>query len=331
MRKLLLAVAFAATLPNIGSLTTQAQAQTTEKVYRIGLLSPGAGLSQFDAAFLQGLKELGYVEGRNLVLEARYAGGKNDRLPSLAAELVDAKVDLILAGAATALLAAKATTKTVPLIMTLGADPVAFGVAESLARPGGNIAGLTEVAPHLTPDRLKLLKEVMPGLSRVAILWQPGSLQETTFKKTVADTEAIGRSVGVQTQIVEARAAGDLEGAFAAMASERAEALIVLVSPMFAAERTRIIERAASGRLPAIYEWVLFVESGGLMSYGANLPDIYRRAAGIADKILKGAKPADLPVEPPTMFDFGVNLKSAASLGLSIPPALRTRANKVIE
>jgi putative ABC transport system substrate-binding protein len=284
-----------------------------------------------ERAFLQGLKELGYIEGQNLVIESRYAGGRNDVLPGLAAELVQAKVDVILAGNANALLAAKSTTSTVPLIMTLGADPVSFGVVESLTRPGGNIAGLTEVAPHLTPDRLELLKQIAPGLSRVAILWQPNSLQEATFKKTIADTEARGRLLGVDVQVVEARTLEGFDGAFAAMTAQKADALIVLVSPMFNAERARIIQRAASGRLPAISEWMSFVESGGLVSYGANLPDIYRRAATIADKILKGAKPADLPVEQPAVFDLGINLQTAAALGLQIPAGLRTRANKVIE
>jgi len=286
--------------------------------------------SGFDAVFLQGLKDLGYIEGQNLVIESRYAGGRNEMLPSLAAELVQAKVDVIFAGAANALLAAKATTNTVPLIMTLGADPVSFGVVESLTRPGGNVAGLTEVAPHLTPDRLKLLKEIAPGVGRVAILWQPSSLQQATFKKTIVD-QAMGRSLGVEVLVVEAGAPADFEGAFAAMAAQKADALIVLVSPMFNGERTQIVQRAASARLPAIYEWTLFVDSGGLISYGANLSDIYRRAATIADKILKGAKPADLPVEQPAIFDLGINVKTAAALGLQVPPGLRTRANRVVE
>src|SRR5262245_51687161 len=327
MKKLLLTVAFAAMLTSNWVAQTHLYAQSPAKIHRVGLLSPGPRPPQpsgFDAVFLQGLKDLGYIEGQNLVIESRYAGGRNEMLPSLAAELVQSNVDVIFAGAANALLAAKATTNTIPLIMTLGADPVSFGVVESLTRPGGNVAGLTEVAPHLTPDRLKLLKEIAPGLSRVVILWQPSSLQEATFRKTVADTEAMGRSLGVGLQVVEARTPGDFEGAFATMASQKADALIVLVSPMFNGERAQIVQRAASGRLPAIYEWMLFVESGGLISYGANLPDIYRRAASIADKILKGAKPADLPVEQPAVFDLGINLKAASALGLQIPPGLRT-------
>jgi len=334
MRKLLLAITFAITLTSNGTAPSEVYAQSPGKVHRVGLLSPAprpAQPSALERAFLQGLKELGYIEGQNLVIESRYAGGRNDVLPGLAAELVQAKVDVILAGNANALLAAKSTTSTVPLIMTLGADPVSFGVVESLTRPGGNIAGLTEVAPHLTPDRLELLKQIAPGLSRVAILWQPNSLQEATFKKTIADTEARGRLLGVDVQVVEARTLEGFDGAFAAMTAQKADALIVLVSPMFNAERARIIQRAASGRLPAISEWMSFVESGGLVSYGANLPDIYRRAATIADKILKGAKPADLPVEQPAVFDLGINLQTAAALGLQIPAGLRTRANKVIE
>jgi putative tryptophan/tyrosine transport system substrate-binding protein len=224
MKKLLLAVAFAAILTSNWVAQTHVYAQSPGKVHRVGLLSPGPRPPQpsgFDAVFLQGLKDLGYIEGQNLVIESRYAGGRNEMLPSLAAELVQAKVDVILAGAANALVAAKATTNTIPLIMTLGADPVSVGVVESLTRPGGNVAGLTEVAPHLTPDRLKLLKEIAPGVSRVAILWQPSSLQEATFKKTIADTEVMGRSLGVEVQVVEARAPGDFEGAFAAMAASK--------------------------------------------------------------------------------------------------------------
>jgi putative tryptophan/tyrosine transport system substrate-binding protein len=329
-REFLHLAAGAALLPAVSWVASYAQ--NLQKPYRVGLLSPTAGPSQNDAAFLQGLKELGYVEGQTFILETRYAAGKIELLPSLALELVQAKVDLILAGNYRALLAAKATTSSVPLIMTLGADPVAFGVVDSLVRPGGNVTGLSEAAPHLTPDRLKLLKELIPGLSQVAVLWQPSSLQEVTFRKTVAETEVVGRSLGIDIHVVEVRdAATDLNAAFSAMAAQKAEAVIVLISPMFSGERDRIIAHAASHRLPAIYEWTQFVDAGGLISYGANLADIYRRAAGFADRILKGARPGDLAVEQPTLFDLSVNVKTAATLGLSIPRPLLVRANKVVE
>jgi putative tryptophan/tyrosine transport system substrate-binding protein len=310
-REFLHLAAGAALLPGVPGVASYAQ--NFQKVYRIGLLSPTAGPLATDAAFLQGLKELGYVERQTFILETRYAAGKIELLPSLALELVQAKVDLILAGNYRALLAAKATTSSVPLIMTLGADPVAFGVVDSLVRPGGNITGLSEAAPHLTPDRLKLLKELIPGLSQVAVLWQPGSLQELTLKKTVAETEVVGRSLGIDIRVVEVRAATDFNAAFSAMAEQKAEAVIVLISPMFSGERDRIIAHAASHRLPAIYEWSQFVDAGGLISYGANLADIYRRAAGFADRILNGAKPGDLAVEQPTLFDLSVNVKTAAT------------------
>src|SRR5262249_31546208 len=211
------------------------------------------------------------------------------------------------------------------------ADPVVAGIVQSLTRPGGNVTGITEMAPELTPRRLEMLKEIVPTLSRVAILWQPGTLSEEVFRQMLKETQATAQSLGVQLQVVEAKEVADFDVAFSAMVKERAEALIVLVNPMFNVQRRHIIERAERHRLPAIYEWKEFVRSGGLISYGADVQDVYRRAAGFVDKILKGAKPADLPVEGPIRFDVSVNLKTAKALGLAIPQRIRSQAIEALE
>jgi len=229
------------------------------------------------------------------------------------------------------LLVAKKITRQIPIIMTTSGDPVAMGVVVSLTHPGGNVTDITEMAPQLTPRRLELLKEIVPTLSRVAILWQPGSLSEDTFKQMLRETEATARSLSVQLQVVEATAVADFDAAFSAMVKERAEALIVLISPMFNLEQRHIIERAEKHRLPAIYEWKEFVRSGGLISYGADLTDIYLRAAGFVDKILKGARSADLPVEGPTRFDMAVNVKTAQALGLTIPQSILSQTVEAIK
>jgi putative ABC transport system substrate-binding protein len=215
--------------------------------------------------------------------------------------------------------------------MTPSADPVVAGIVQSLARPGGNVTGITEMAPELTPKRLEMLKEIVPTLSRVAILWQPGTLSEEAFKRMLKDTQATAGSLGVQIQVVEAKEVSDFDGAFAAMVQERAEALIVMINPMYNVQRRHIIERADKHRLPAIYEWKEFVQSGGLLSYGADVQDIYRRSAGFVDKILKGSKPSDLPVEGPTRFDIAVNLKTAKALGLTIPQSILSRSVATLE
>jgi putative tryptophan/tyrosine transport system substrate-binding protein len=310
-----------------------AEAQAPTKVARVGWMSrggPTAKDTNMDA-FRQGMRELGYVEGQSFVLEPRYAGGKSELMPEQAAELERAGVDVIIAGPFEGLQAAKQSTSHVPIIMTPSADPVATGIVKSLDRPGGTITGITEMMPELTPQRLNLLKQIVPTLSRVAILWQPGTLTEDTFKKMLKETQGAARSIGVHIQIVEAAKVEDFDAAFSAMAKERAEGLIVLVNPMFNVQRQHIIERAAKYRLPAIYEWKPFVQSGGLISYGADVPDIYRRTAGFVDKIVKGAKPADLPVEGPKLFDMAVNLKAAKALGLTIPESIVKQAVQVIE
>ena len=310
-----------------------AQAQQPPRVARVGWMSlatPTAPALNFDV-FRQGLRDLGYVEGQNLILEPRYTGGKNDLLPELIADLERVGVDIIVAGPFAALRVAKQTTTRIPIVMTPSADPVVAGIVQSLARPGGNVTGITEMAPQLTPKRLELLKEIVPTLSRVAILWQPGSLSEEAFKQMLQETQVTARSLGVQLQVVEAKEVAYFDAAFSAMVKERAEAVIVLVNPMFNVQRRHIIERAANHRLPAIYEWKEFVGSGGLISHGADVQDIYRRAAGLVNKILKGAKPADLPVEGPMRFDLAVNLKTAKALGLTIPQSILVWADEVIQ
>jgi ABC-type uncharacterized transport system substrate-binding protein len=310
-----------------------ANAQAPTKVARIGWMSRGNPTAS-DAAmdtFRQGMRELGYVEGQTFVMEPRYAGGKRELMPEQAAELERAGVDVIIAGPFEALQAAKQSTSRVPIIMTPSADPVTTGIVKSLDRPGGTITGITEMMPELTPQRLNLLKQIVPTLSRVAILWQPGTLSEDAFKRMLQETQATARAIGVAIQVVEAAKVEDFDAAFAAMAQERADGLIVLVNPMFFVQRQHIIERAAKHRLPAIYEWKPFVQSGGLISYGADVPDVYRRAAGLVDKILKGAKPGDLPVEGPTRFDMGINLKTAKDLGVTIPESMVKQAVEVIE
>jgi len=310
-----------------------ANSQAQTKVARIGWMSRG-DLTANDpnrAAFRQGMRELGYVEGRNFVIETRYAGGKSELMPEQAADLERAGVEVIVAGPFEALQAAKQRTSRVPIVMTPSADPTVTGIIKNLARPEGNITGIVEMTPDLTPQRLNLLKQIVPALTRVAILCQPGALSEDTFKQMLSRTQATARLMGVRIQVVEVTKVDDFDAAFSAMVKERAEGLIVLVNPMFNLQRNHIIERAAKHRLPAIYEWKQFVQSGGLISYGADVPDVYRRAAAIVDKILRGAKPRDLPVEGPTLFDIGVNLKSAEALGVTIPESIRNQAVLVIK
>lgn len=312
-------------------VVTEAQAPT--KVARVGWMSR-AGPTAKDAnmdAFRQGMRELGYVEGRTFVIEARYADGKNERMPEQAADLERSGVDVIIAGPFEALQAARQSTSRVPIIMTPSVDPAATGVVKNPTHPEGNITGITEMMPELTPQRLQLLKQIVPGLSRAAILWWPGTLTEDAFKKMLKETQATGRSIGVEVQVVEAASVGDLDAAFSAMLKERVDGLIVLVNPTFFVQRQHIIERAAKHWLPAIYEWKPFVQSGGLISYGADVPDIYRRTAEFVDKIIKGAKPADLPVQGPKLFDMAVNLKTARALGVTVPESIVKQAVQVIE
>ncbi len=265
------------------------------------------------------------------MIEYRSAEGKYERFPALAAELVALKVDVIVAPPTVAALAAKQATRTLPIVFIGAADPVTDGLVTSLARPGGNVTGLSNLTSELVGKRLELLKQAVPGVSRVAFLWQPGGSGERTEKDMLKEADVAGRALGVRLQVVEARGPDDFDRAFSDMTRARAGALTVFGSPMLINERRRLVDLAAKNRLPAAYPSREFVDAGGLMAYGANLADLLRRAATYVDKILKGRKPADLPVEQPTKFEFVIHLKTAKALGLTIPPSLLGRADEVIQ
>jgi len=309
-----------------------ANAQQAAKIARIGYLSADlAGGSGLREAFRQGLRDLGYVEGRNFVIEYRDAEGKFERLPALAAELVALEVDVIVAPITVAALAAKQATRTIPIVFVGASDPVTSGLVTSLARPGGNAAGLSNLAPELVGKRLQLLTQAVPGVSRVAVLWQPGFVGERTEKDLLKEAEVAARGLRMRLQFVKARGPEDFDRAFSDMTSAGADALIVLPSSMLFNERRRLVDLAAKHRLLAVYFGREFVDAGGLMAYGPNFADVFRRAATYVDKILKGAKPADLPVEQPTKFELVINLKTAKALGLEVPPTLLASADEVIE
>ena len=309
-----------------------AEAQPAAKVYRIGYLSSNlAGSSYMTEGFRQGLRDLGYVEGRNVVIEFRDADGKLERLPALATELVALKVDVILVGGTVAALATKQATSTVPIVFVSAIDPVTDGLVTSLARPGGNTTGLSTLAPELLGKRLEHLKQVVPGVSQVAVLWQPGALSERTERDLRKEAEVAARALGVRLQFVEVRGPGDFDKAFSDMTNARAGALTVLGGTMFLIERRHLVDLAAKNRLPAMYGLREYVDAGGLMCYGPNNADMFRRAATYVDKILKGTKPADLPVEQPTKFELVINLKTAKGLGLTIPQSVLARADDLIQ
>jgi putative ABC transport system substrate-binding protein len=310
-----------------------AEAQQAAKIARIGYLA-GASLSaspHLEEAFRQGLRDLGYVEGGNVVIEYRDAAGKPERFPALAAELVALKVDIIVAPTTLTAVAAKQTTKALPIVFVTAGDPVGSGLVTSLARPGGNVTGLSILAPELVGKRLGLLTQAVPGVSRVAVLRQPGAMGERMDKDMQQEADLAARALGVRLHLVEARGPADFDRAFSDISRARAGALTVLGSTMFANERRRLVDLAAKNRLPAVYTLREYVDAGGLMAYGPNAADMYRRAATYVDKILKGAKPADLPVQQPTKFELVINLKAAKALGLTIPPSLLERADQVIE
>jgi putative ABC transport system substrate-binding protein len=308
------------------------KAQQGAKVPRIGYLAVDrAAGPHLIEAFRQGLRDLGYVEGSNVVIEYRDAEGKFERLPALAAELVALKVDVIVAGGTPLILAAKQATRTLPIVFAAASDPVTDGLVTSLARPGGNVTGLSNIAPELVGKRLELLKQAVPGVSRVAVLWQPGATGERTEKDMLKGAEVAARALGVRLQVVEARGPADFDRAFSDMTRARADALTVLPSVMFITERRRLVDLAAKNRLPAVYPSREYVDVGGLMAYGPHVADLFRRAATYVDKILKGAKPGDLPIEQPTKFELVINLKTAKALGLTIPPSLLARADEVIQ
>jgi putative tryptophan/tyrosine transport system substrate-binding protein len=281
--------------------------------------------------FLQGLRDLGYVEGHNLVIEVRSAEGQHERYAALATELAALKVDVIVtSGGTSAALAAKQATRTLPIVFIGVGDPVTSGLVASLARPGGNATGLSVVAPELISKRIELLTQAVSGVKRIAVLWQPGALDERTQKDRLKRAEDAGHTLGVQLQFVEARGPKDLDRAFSEMTRARAGALTDL-DGTFWTERKRLVDLAATHRLPAVYATREFVDIGGLMSYGSDLADLFRRAATYVDKILKGAKPSAMPVEQPTKFELVINLKTAKALGLTIPPSVLGRADQVIE
>jgi putative ABC transport system substrate-binding protein len=309
-----------------------AEAQQAAKVARIGYLSPNLAASpHLHEAFRQRLRDLGYVEGRNVVIEYRDAEGKPERVAALAAELVALKVDVIVAPSTLAALAAKQATRTLPIVFPVAADPVGSGLVTSLARPGGNVTGLSLLGPELVGKRLELLTRAAPGVSRVAVLWQPGGQGERTDKDMLKQEKAAARALGVQLQFLESRGPADFDRAFSEMIRARADALTVLPSGMFTRERRRLVDLAAKNRLPAVYTSREFADAGGPMAYGPDLADLYRRAATYVDRILKGAKPGDLPVEQPTKFELVINLKTAKALGLNIPPSVLGRADEVIQ
>jgi len=305
-------------------------AQQQGKVWRVGFLTlrPASENSQYTDAFLKGMRELGYVEGKNLVVEWRFADGKFERLPGLAAELVQLKVDVIVAVASPAIGAAQKATTTIPIVMATTGDPVGSGFVKSLARPGGNITGLSNMGGDIGPKLFDLLHSVVPKLSRVAVLVTPTS---TTYRAILESIQAAAQKAGVKTLVAEASSPQDIENAFSMMVREKADAVIVGASTFFSQQRRQIGELATKYRIPSMFGNRVNVEAGGLMSYGQKIADNYVRAATYVDKILKGAKPGDLPVEQPVTLELVVNLKTAKALGLTIPQSILLRADEVIQ
>jgi ABC-type uncharacterized transport system substrate-binding protein len=312
-----------------------ARAQQPAKVARIGYLVTGS-LESPEAratlnAFRQGLRERGYVEGQSIVIAYRSADGKIERFPGLANELASLKLDLILAPNTPAARAVQHATSTIPVVVPVMGDPVEDGLVASLARPGGNITGLTFLGPELVTKRMGLLKQALPNASRIAALWHPGAFGERTTRDMLQATDAAARTLAVELQLLEVRGADEFDGAFSAMIRNRADALIVFPGAMFFNERNHIIDLATKHRLPSTSGAREFAELGGLMAYGASIADLQRRSATYVDKILKGANPADLPVEQPTKFEFVINLKTAKALGLTISESFLLLADEVIE
>jgi putative ABC transport system substrate-binding protein len=309
-------------------LPRAAPAQPAGRVARIGYLTPSSVSTRGGAVELRRrLRDLGYVEGRDLRFEIRSANEDYERLPDLAADLVRSGVDLIVAVSSPAIRAAENATSTIPIVMVSGADPVVGLFVSSLARPGGNVTGVTTYLPALAAKRLEVLRECVPGLRRVAVL---ANLRNPSSAAEARETEAAARTMALEIQVADARLPEQYPDAFASITRSGARAVFVTTDPVLSSNRERIMQLAASHRLPAMYEWPEIVESGGLLSYGPSLAEVTTRAAAYVDKILKGAKPADLPVEQPTRFDLAVNLKTAAALGITIPPAVVARAGRVI-
>ena len=302
-----------------------ADAQQPEKIYRIGYLGSGAASAFRIGPFRQGLRDLGWVEGKNFVIEARWADGKSDRVPHLAAELLRLKVDVIVWSAG---IEGAKQIKTVPVVFVATTDPLSTGLVESLARPGGNVTGLTSLSPELSGKRLELLKQCIPKLSRVAFLFDPANASNVVEMEQLRGPAA---GLGIKIHVAEARNGDEIERAFSILTKEGAEGLATASGGVNNFNRRRIIEMAAKNRLPAVYHLSQFVDDGGLISYGPKLPEMFRRAAYYVDKILKGAKPSDLPVEQPTQFELVINLKTAKQIGLTIPPHVLARADRVIK
>ena len=302
----------------------------SSKIYRVGLLSATVAVasdSVFGAPLLRGLGQLGYVDGRNITLERRGAEGHVDRLASQVDELVASKVDVIVAFGYFAAMAAK-QQQSVPVVMINAGDPIAAGLVDSLARPGGNLTGISDVSNELTPKRMEFLKEIAPGLTRVAVLWNATDLGMTLRYRA---SEIGAKAMGVDIQALGLRHPDDFEEAFKAMTRERPNAMLVVADPLTGSNSKRVFEYAAAHRLPAIYELDFLVRAGGLMSYGPDLAESFGRVASLVDRILKGTKPADLPIEQPTLFKLAINLKTAKALGLTIPSSILARADEVIE
>jgi ABC-type uncharacterized transport system substrate-binding protein len=311
------------------ALSFPAEAQQPKKVPRIALLFSVSAAAAADRieAFRQGLRELGYVEGRNILLEYRYAESKLDRLPGLSAELVRLKVDVIVTSNQEPTRSAKAATVTIPIVMARDTDPIGNGFVASLARPGGNITGLSSMAPEISGKHVELLKEIVPRLSRLAVL---GTSNTPGNAQLIRDIETAAGAFGVTPQYLDVLTVKDIEPSFRAASKRRADAILVLGSGVYASHRTQIVELAVQSRLPAIYRSREYMEVGGLMAYGVNPFDLDRRAAVYVDKILKGAKPSDLPVEQPKKFEFIISLKAAKQISLTIPPNVLARADRVI-
>ncbi len=306
------------------------EAQQPAKTYRIGFLSAltSPPVAERFQAFLLGMRELGYVERKNFIVESRYAQGKLENLPVLAAELAALKLDIILSAGPTSTGAAKKATTTIPVVMAFDTDPVGNGFVDSLARPGGNVTGLSALSPEIGGKHLEFLKDILPKISRVAVI---GSSTEPANAQEMKETELAARALGIKVQYLDIKGSKDIETAFQAARKGRADAVLVLTSPFLFAHRTQVVELAAESRLPVMYWAAEFVEAGGLIAYSVSFTDLFRRAATYVDKILKGAKPADLPVEQPTKFELVINLKTAKQIGVTIPPNVLARADKVIK
>jgi putative tryptophan/tyrosine transport system substrate-binding protein len=306
------------------------EGQPAGKVYRVGYLGypTRSAESKYLEVFQQRLRELGYVEGQNVVIEYRWAEGRPDRLAELAADLVRLRVDVLAAAGNPSIVALKGATKTIPIVMVVAGDPVGAGLIRSLDRPGGNVTGLSNLAEGLSAKWLELLKEAAPALARLAVLLVPDTPAHAAFSKEI---QVAAQRLGVTIQFLEVRDLGEIQRAFDALTKVRCDALIVLPHPVTFAHRQQIVGFAAKNKLPGMYPWAEFPEAGGLMAYAASRAEMFRRSATYVDKILKGAKPADLPVEQPTKFDLVINLKTANALGLTIPPSLLGRADEVLQ